>query len=79
MQSPAVGRIVLFATEDGERPMLITKVWDDTIVNGHVFFDGPNDREQKRLGGINLMNGHGWATKVGRGRAPGMWRFHDDP
>lgn len=80
MQKPDVGRIVKFNVGDGDRPMLILKVWNDDCVNGRVFLDGSNDNRIKRGGDFgNIIGDDLWVTSRTRGKAIGEWRFHDDP
>lgn len=72
-----VGRIVLVKTNDGERPMLIVKVWNPTTVNGVIFLDGWNDRGLAIIGTRegSLLS---WATSIQRGSEVNQWRFYDD-
>jgi len=76
-QIPGVGRIVLVKTNDGERPMLIVKVWNPTTVNGVIFLDGWNDRGLAIIGTRegSLLS---WATSIQRGSEVNQWRFYDD-
>ena len=41
-------------------PMIITRVWDENLVNGQIILDG---------------NDHYWATSVARGPSYGEWEF----
>lgn len=75
MQEPGVGRIVLFNVGDGDRPMIITRVWTPDVVNGRVILDGINDSHVSfgmRVG----TDMH--VTSVMRGKNVGEWRFFDD-
>lgn len=76
-QRPGVGRIVLVKTNDGDRPMLITKVNNPDNVNGVIFLDGWNDRGLPVMGvreGSLLCH----ATSIVRGSEANQWRFYDD-
>lgn len=80
MQKPDVGRIVKFNVGDGDRPMLIVRVWNDDCVNGRVFMDGTNDHHVLRQSGLGvIVGGDLWVTSRTRGKEIGQWRFHDDP
>jgi len=72
-EEAAIGKIVLFNTGDGDRPMLILRVWNDDVVNGRVFLDGWNDKSITSFGvriGDDL-----WVTSVARGSGVHQWRF----
>lgn len=76
-QPVAVSRIVLYKTKDGDRPMLIVKVWDQDTVNGIIFLDSHNDRLLVTSGmkeGSMMV----WATSIPRGKEIGQWRFHNE-
>jgi len=77
MQETGIGRIVLFNVGEGEgdRPMIITRVWSDTCVNGRVILDGINDSHV--YFGMKIgTDAH--VTSVMRGKNVGEWRFYDD-
>lgn len=76
-QKPGIGRIVLVKTNDGDRPMMITKMWNPTTANGIIFLDGWNDRGLPVTGvreGSLLCH----ATSIVRGLETNQWRFYDD-
>lgn len=75
MQEPGVGRIVLYNVGDGDRPMIITRVWTPDVVNGRVILDGWND-SNLNFGVKNGLDCH--VTSVSRGKNIGEWRFYDD-
>jgi hypothetical protein len=78
VQVPGIGRIVLFKTVEGDRPMIITRVWSEVMVNGIVFLDGQNDSPlSKTLPGMRMGN-EVWMTSRERGQDIGQWRFYDD-
>jgi len=77
LQKPGVGRIVLVKTNDGDRPMLIVKIWNPTTVNGVIFLDGWNDRGLA-ISGTREGSLLSWATSIQRGREVNQWRFYDD-
>jgi hypothetical protein len=76
-QIPGVGRIVLVKTNDGERPMLITKVWNPNTVNGIIFLDGWNDRGLP-VTGVREGSLLSHTTSIVRGSEANQWRFYDD-
>lgn len=77
MQSPAIGRIVLYQFHEHEaggavRPAIIVRVWGDqpeSAVQLQVFVDGSND---------GFAGGTVWKTSVTRGFGPYQYHFHDD-
>lgn len=74
MQKPAVSRMVIYKTIEGDRPMIITQVWSDSCVNGRVILE-PSDI------GISAGIKIGTDAHVSsclRGRDVGTWRFFDD-
>lgn len=76
-QKPFPGRIVLLATNVGDRPMMIVKVLDEKTVNGVIFLDGWNDRGLAIIG-VREGSLMSWANTVTRGAGVNQWRFYDD-
>ena len=74
---PTVGRIVHFILADGVRtlPLVITRVWSNTTVNGIVLTDGTNDRGQ--IPNRPDFNGEPalWMTSIVEGTAPNNWKW----
>ena len=78
MQSPAIGRIVLYRFPEyeahgAERPAIIVRTWGESetaFVQLQVFVDGSND---------GFAGGTVWKTSVTRGFEEGQYHFHDDP
>lgn len=71
-----VGDVLLMKTADGERPMLVIKVWSPTCVNGVLFVDGYNDRNLT-IAGATLEEGTmmKWVTSISKGDQVGQWDF----
>lgn len=40
MQKPSIGRVVIVPVEGGEAPAMVTRVWNDTMVNVRVIDEG---------------------------------------
>lgn len=74
--TPTPGRIVMFHTLRGDRPAIVTRVWEATgLLNLHVFFDGANDD----AGEIYNPHDHHehWRTSIAEGTEIGQWSWPD--
>ena len=69
MEKIAIGRIVHYLTSHGERPAIITYVFNDTVVNLSVFTDGSSDAD------IEPVQRY---TSVSYGDSLGRWHFYQD-
>jgi hypothetical protein len=76
-KSVAIGRIVLYKTREGDRPMIVVKVWSPETVNGQIFLDGYNDSHLV-TGGMKEGVMKVWVTSVAHGNEVGQWRFQDE-
>ena len=73
MQQPGVGRMAIYKTAMGDRPMIITVVWSDSCINGRVILEpGDSIHSGMRVGpDIHV-------SSAPRGPNVGEWRFYDD-
>ena len=75
--APTIGRTVSFILVDGERtlPLVVTRVWSATTVNGILLTDGSNDRGQipnrPDFSGEHTL----WLTSITQGDSPGNWKW----
>jgi hypothetical protein len=71
VQNPAVGRIVIFvqpATEQPvngtrEHPAIITRVWNDGLVNLQVFYDAAPVEARTSVGPYDVEAPDGWGWR----------------
>jgi len=62
---PSLGRIVHYVAAAGEiRSAIITRVWNDTCVNLHVFLDGDMDLHSRQTSVVQTSETE---------QAPGRW------